>query len=173
VVQPIPCEHGNAWECAQCAPVEPCRHGEVGPCRACDFLKRADMGTRRRRALGSVKLTGIVLCAVGLIAFLLSFAANAEEPVRDVPAGVVCTVPGVPAPVPLLTGSKLVPPLAWSKLDAELRRLQAIETSRPAREAELERQSTEHVIQALIGGTSAGIAVGFVVAWIVRSRPGS
>lgn len=152
----------------------PCdRHGEAR-CGACAIASREAAGQRRMRR--AVRDSGIALILVGLIVLLLSFAARAEEPdagVREVPEGVACLVPGRPGLVPLPAGAKLVPAAAWVKLDAELKRLQAIDTSHLAREAELERQYVERLVQALTGGVAAGLVVGFAVAWVVKSQPGS
>lgn len=130
----------------------------------------------RRRIRRTVRDTGLILIVVGVIAFLLSFAAKAEEPdngVRTVPDDVTCRVPGVVDLVHLPPGAKLVPAPAWVKLDAEIKRLQDVETTRIAREAELERQYVEHLVQALTGAGTVGIVVGFVVGWIVKPQPGS
>ena len=157
MVRPLPCDE----------------HGEVR-WGACTIAAREASG--RRRMTRAVRDSGVVLIVIGLIVFLLSFAAKAEEPdagVRTVPEGVACLVPGRPGLVPLPAGAKLVPAAAWVKLDVELKRLQAIDTAHLARESELERQYVERLVQALTGGVAAGIVVGFAVAWIVKSQPGS
>lgn len=157
MVRPIPCAaHGEEW-CGRCAVAE-----------------REREGARRMRQ--ATYDAGVVLVWVGLIVCLLAFAARAEEPdqgVRTIPDRVQCTVPGVPAPVPLPAGGKVVPPEVWQRLDAELKRAQAVETASRGREAELERQYVDRLVQTLSGGLAAGIVVGFVVGWIAKSQPGS
>lgn len=157
MVRPLPCDvHGETW------------------CGTCAIAAREAEGARRMRR--AVVDSGRVLILVGLIVCLLAYAARAEEPdqgVRTIPDRVQCTVPGAPAPVPLPAGGKVVPPEVWQRLDAELKRAQAVETASRGREAELERQYVDRLVQTLSGGLAAGIVVGFVVGWIAKSQPGN